>query len=99
MSAIQLEHVSRQWGARYAVRDISFSASPGSFVVLLGPSGCGKSTTLRMIAGLEEISGGSIAIDARVVNDVLPKDRDIAMVFQNTRSTRTCRSTTTWPSD
>src|SRR3954464_5719825 len=53
------------------------------FVVLVGPSGCGKSTTLRMIAGLEEISGGTIQIGERVVNDVAPKDRDIAMVFQN----------------
>jgi multiple sugar transport system ATP-binding protein len=55
----------------------------GEFMVLVGPSGCGKSTTLRMIAGLEEISGGTISIDGRVVNNVLPKDRDIAMVFQN----------------
>jgi len=66
-----------------AVNGISLTVADGEFMVLVGPSGCGKSTTLRMIAGLEEISGGTIAIDGRVVNDVLPKDRDIAMVFQN----------------
>ena len=53
------------------------------FIVLVGPSGCGKSTTLRMVAGLEEISGGELLIDGKVMNDVAPKDRDIAMVFQN----------------
>jgi multiple sugar transport system ATP-binding protein len=66
-----------------AVKGISLEIAEGEFMVLVGPSGCGKSTTLRMIAGLEEISGGSIAIGGRVVNDVPPKDRDIAMVFQN----------------
>ena len=65
------------------VHGINLAIKDREFMVLVGPSGCGKSTTLRMIAGLEEISGGSIAIDDRVVNDVLPKDRDIAMVFQN----------------
>src|SRR4051812_6292623 len=66
-----------------AVNGINLTVADGEFMVLVGPSGCGKSTTLRMIAGLEEISAGTIAIDGRVVNDVLPKDRDIAMVFQN----------------
>jgi multiple sugar transport system ATP-binding protein len=66
-----------------AVRGINLTVADGEFMVLVGPSGCGKSTTLRMIAGLEEISGGRISIDDRVVNDVAPKDRDIAMVFQN----------------
>ena len=66
-----------------AVQRISLTIEHGEFMVLVGPSGCGKSTTLRMIAGLEEISAGTITIDGRVVNDVLPKDRDIAMVFQN----------------
>jgi multiple sugar transport system ATP-binding protein len=65
------------------VRGIDLEIRHGEFMVLVGPSGCGKSTTLRMIAGLEEISGGTVAIDGRVVNEVLPKDRDIAMVFQN----------------
>ncbi len=66
-----------------AVNNLNLTIEDREFVVLVGPSGCGKSTTLRMIAGLEEISGGQIAIDGRVVNDVAPKDRDIAMVFQN----------------
>src|ERR1700761_3661786 len=66
-----------------AVNGINLEIKDREFMVLVGPSGCGKSTTLRMIAGLEEISGGSIAIDGRRVNDVSPKDRDIAMVFQN----------------
>jgi multiple sugar transport system ATP-binding protein len=66
-----------------AVKNISLTVADGEFMVLVGPSGCGKSTTLRMIAGLEGITGGTVAIDGRVVNDVEPKDRDIAMVFQN----------------
>ena len=66
-----------------AVQGISLEIGDGEFMVLVGSSGCGKSTTLRMIAGLEEITGGTIAIEGRVVNEVLPKDRDIAMVFQN----------------
>ncbi len=66
-----------------AVRGINLTIEDREFMVLVGPSGCGKSTTLRMLAGLEEISAGTISIDGRVVNDVLPKDRDIAMVFQN----------------
>ena len=66
-----------------AVDDFNLKISDKEFIVLVGPSGCGKTTTLRMIAGLEDISGGTISIDGRVVNDVPPKDRDIAMVFQN----------------
>ncbi len=66
-----------------AVNNVCLTIEDGEFMVLVGPSGCGKSTTLRMIAGLEEISGGTVAIDGKVVNHVLPKDRDIAMVFQN----------------
>ncbi|PTY04998.1 sugar ABC transporter ATP-binding protein [Opitutaceae bacterium EW11] len=66
-----------------AVKGIDLSVADGEFMVLVGPSGCGKSTTLRMIAGLEEISAGTVSIGGRVVNQVLPKDRDIAMVFQN----------------
>ena len=66
-----------------AVQDFNLDIQDREFIVLVGPSGCGKSTTLRMIAGLEEISGGELYIDGRLVNDVAPKDRDIAMVFQN----------------
>jgi ABC-type sugar transport system ATPase subunit len=66
-----------------AVRDLSLAISDGEFIVLVGPSGCGKTTTLRMIAGLEEVTGGTVSIGGRVVNDVHPRDRDIAMVFQN----------------
>src|SRR5204863_3916063 len=66
-----------------AVDDIDLGIKDQEFIVLVGPSGCGKSTTLRMVAGLEEITGGTIRIGERVVNDVPPKDRDIAMVFQN----------------
>ena len=66
-----------------AVDGVSLEIADGEFVVLVVPSGCGKSTTLRMVAGLEEITSGTIRIGDRVVNDVAPKDRDIAMVFQN----------------
>src|SRR6056297_1579904 len=67
----------------HAVKDAEFTIKDKEFVVLLGPSGCGKTTTLRMIAGLEDISQGTIKIDDKIINDVEPKDRDIAMVFQN----------------
>jgi len=69
--------------ANVVVRDVSLRVGDGEFVVLVGPSGCGKTTTLRMIAGLESVTAGRLLIDDRVVNDVAPKDRDIAMVFQN----------------
>ncbi|MBP5294492.1 MAG: ATP-binding cassette domain-containing protein, partial [Lachnospiraceae bacterium] len=66
-----------------AVHDFNLDIKDKEFVVFVGPSGCGKSTTLRMIAGLEDISGGTVEIDGEVVNDLQPKDRNIAMVFQN----------------
>ncbi len=66
-----------------AVQKFNLDIKDKEFIVLVGPSGCGKSTTLRMVAGLEEISGGELIIDGKVMNDVAPKDRDIAMVFQN----------------
>ncbi|HOK87345.1 MAG TPA: sn-glycerol-3-phosphate ABC transporter ATP-binding protein UgpC [Fervidobacterium sp.] len=84
MAEVVLEHVWKIYeGKVEAVRDATFVVEDKEFLVLLGPSGCGKTTTLRMIAGLEEITKGEIKIDGRVVNDVEPKDRDIAFVFQN----------------
>ncbi len=83
MAEVALRKVVKRFGEVEAVRGISLDIPDREFVVLVGPSGCGKSTTLRMIAGLEEASDGEIVIGGDVVNDVPPKDRDIAMVFQN----------------
>src|SRR5688572_32999976 len=82
MSAIELQQVSRYWGESRAVDAISFTAEPGSFVVLLGPSGCGKSTTLRLVAGLDTLTAGRISIGGRDVTNLPPAARGIAMVFQ-----------------
>ena len=84
MAEISLENVSKVYpGDIQALRNFSLHVTEEEFVVLVGPSGCGKSTTLRLVAGLEEPSGGTVRIGGRVVNDVPPRDRDIAMVFQN----------------
>jgi len=83
MAQVTLRNVVKKYDEVLAVRGVDLDIADKEFIVLVGPSGCGKSTTLRMIAGLEEISGGDIAIGGNVVNDVPPKDRDIAMVFQN----------------
>ena len=83
MAQVTLRKIVKKYDDTEAVRGIDLDIADKEFVVLVGPSGCGKSTTLRMIAGLEEITEGSISIDGRIVNEVLPKDRDIAMVFQN----------------
>jgi multiple sugar transport system ATP-binding protein len=84
MAQIVLDHVEKVYtGGVKAIDDLSLEVKDGEFMVLVGPSGCGKSTALRSIAGLEEITGGTISIGDRVVNDLPPKDRDIAMVFQN----------------
>src|SRR6266566_1490558 len=84
MAEIVLDRVSKVYsGGVKGVNDLSLDISDGEFMVLVGPSGCGKSTALRSIAGLEEITAGTISIGGRVVNDLPPKDRDIAMVFQN----------------
>jgi multiple sugar transport system ATP-binding protein len=83
MAEVTLEHIKKTFGPVTVIEDLSLEIRDKEFMVLVGPSGCGKSTALRMIAGLEEISGGTISIGGRVVNDVAPKDRDIAMVFQS----------------
>jgi len=83
MAEVKLKEVTKRFGNFTAVNRVSLEAQDGEFVVLVGPSGCGKTTTLRMIAGLEEVTEGEIYIGDRLVNDVPPKDRDIAMVFQN----------------
>ena len=84
MASISCRHVKKVYpGNVVAVPDFSLEIADKEFIVFVGPSGCGKSTTLRMIAGLEEISGGEMYIGDRLINDVPPKDRDIAMVFQN----------------
>jgi multiple sugar transport system ATP-binding protein len=83
MAQVSLRNIVKDYDDTHAVRGISLDIADKEFVVLVGPSGCGKSTTLRMIAGLEDITGGEIRVDGEVVNDVPPKDRDMAMVFQN----------------
>src|SRR5512138_1388726 len=83
MAEVKLRKIVKRYDEVEAVRGIDLDIADHEFVVLVGPSGCGKSTTLRMIAGLEDITDGEISIGGDVVNDVPPKDRDIAMVFQN----------------
>ncbi len=83
MASVTLEHVTKRFGEVVAVNDLSIEVRDKEFLVLVGPSGCGKTTTLRLIAGLEELTSGNIYIGDRLVNDVAPKDRDIAMVFQS----------------
>lgn len=92
MANVSLQHVYKVYqnadgkispNAKPAVSDFCMEIEDKEFIVFVGPSGCGKSTTLRMIAGLEEITDGEIYIDGKLINDVEPKDRDIAMVFQN----------------
>jgi multiple sugar transport system ATP-binding protein len=83
MASVTIRDVKKAYGATQVIHGVDIDIFDGEFVILVGPSGCGKSTLLRMIAGLENISGGTISIGDRVVNDVPPKERDIAMVFQN----------------
>jgi multiple sugar transport system ATP-binding protein len=83
MASVSIRNVIKRFGETAVLHGVSIEIPDGSFTVLVGPSGCGKSTLLRMVAGLENISGGEVAIDGRVVNQVPPKERDIAMVFQN----------------
>ena len=83
MATVTFDNVNKVYGEFQAVKDLNLEIGDGEFMVLVGPSGCGKTTSLRMIAGLEEISSGTLRIGDRVVNDIPPKDRDIAMVFQS----------------
>src|SRR3954451_6730045 len=83
MATVMFDHVWKRYGDVTAVKDLQLDIQDEEFLVLVGPSGCGKTTALRMIAGLEEISDGTLKIGDRVVNDLAPKDRDVAMVFQS----------------
>ncbi|NBU14123.1 MAG: ATP-binding cassette domain-containing protein, partial [Alphaproteobacteria bacterium] len=83
MASLELQKIDKKFGASHVVKSVDLSVEPGEFVVILGPSGCGKSTLLRMVAGLEAVSGGSIFINNRIVNDLEPRERGCAMVFQN----------------
>ena len=84
MASLSLQHINKTYSNGYeAVKDFNLEIEDKEFIIFVGPSGCGKSTTLRMVAGLEEISSGTLKIDGKVMNDAEPKDRDIAMVFQN----------------
>ncbi|MDA0991919.1 MAG: ABC transporter ATP-binding protein, partial [Verrucomicrobia bacterium] len=83
MSSLSIRNVTKRFGALEVLKGIDLEIEDGEFIILVGPSGCGKSTLLNMIAGLDSISGGEIAIGGRIVNDLSPKDRDIAMVFQS----------------
>src|SRR6202162_1528007 len=83
MANVQTSDIRKRHGPDEVIRGVSIDVADGEFIVIVGPSGCGKSTLLRMVAGLETITGGEITIGNRVVNKLEPKDRDIAMVFQN----------------
>ena len=83
MAEIQLKNVSKRWGNFIGVDDFNLTIADREFLVLLGPSGCGKTTTMRMIAGLEDVTNGDILVDGKRINDLDPKDRDVAMVFQS----------------
>ena len=84
MASLSLKNVTKKYPNGFvAVKEFNLEIADKEFIIFVGPSGCGKSTTLRMIAGLEDISSGELYIDDKLVNDVEPKDRDIAMVFQN----------------
>ena len=83
MAEIQLKKLTKRWGNFTAVDDFNLTIADKEFLVLLGPSGCGKTTTMRMIAGLEDATDGEILVDGKKINDLEPKDRDVAMVFQS----------------
>jgi multiple sugar transport system ATP-binding protein len=83
MAQVTISDIVKKFGKTEVVHGISLDITDKEFVVLVGPSGCGKSTVLRMVAGLEKITSGTVSIGDRIVNDIAPKDRDVAMVFQN----------------
>ena len=83
MAQISLKGVRKEFGQTVAVKDVNVDIRDGEFLVFVGPSGCGKTTTLRMIAGLESLTDGEITIGGRIVNEMSPGERDVAMVFQN----------------
>src|SRR5881394_2827303 len=83
MAQVKLRELNKKFDGTHAVKNVNLEIRDHEFVVLVGPSGCGKTTTLRMVAGLEDITSGEISIDGKVVNNLAPMDRDIAMVFQN----------------
>ncbi|MFC2687910.1 MAG: ABC transporter ATP-binding protein, partial [Arachnia propionica] len=84
MAQITLKNIVKEYGDGFkAVNDINLDIADGEFMIFVGPSGCGKSTTLRMVVGLEDITSGNLLIDGKTVNDLAPKDRNLAMVFQN----------------
>ena len=83
MANVILERLSKSYGLHRVVHDVDLEIADGEFVVLVGPSGCGKSTILRMIAGLEDITGGTVSIGGRIVNDLGARERNLAMVFQD----------------
>ena len=81
MAEIELRNLSKQWGDFVGVDNVNLTIADREFLVLLGPSGCGKTTTMRMIAGLEDVTSGEIRVDGKLINQLEPKDRDVAMVF------------------
>ena len=83
MAGITLSQINKRWGSVVGVKDFNLEIDDKEFIVLLGPSGCGKTTTMRMIAGLETPTEGDIIVDGQRINELEPKDRDVAMVFQN----------------
>ena len=83
MAEIELRNLCKQWGDFVGVNNVNLTIADREFLVLLGPSGCGKTTTMRMIAGLEDVTSGEILVDGKLINDLEPKNRDVAMVFQS----------------